>query len=221
MHWGDLTFYDICSPSHRFAPADKPALRQMPFIPGGFTLTMLDGHHRRPQESTSTHPWDIDRLIVAQFIVALEALDVGGTLLVTLGNVESPKTARFLYMLDKLSETITAFKHNGSHATRSTFYAVAKGVGLGVKGNERAMYLEHLKNVWWELTFGGDKGDGRWLGENDLDFIIDLESLRATYLDRLIELGKGPWRVQRNALDRMFKKIREGERRRSAEDRDV
>src|SRR6266481_6406133 len=72
MHWADLTYYDICSPPTRPA-SEKPGVVPVPFN-GGFQLVMLDGHHRRPQESELTHPWDIHRLIFSQLIIAFESL---------------------------------------------------------------------------------------------------------------------------------------------------
>lgn len=208
IHWIDLTYLAICSPQSRRLPSGKVALFQMPFTPSGFQLVFLDGQHRRPQESDSTHPWDIDRLLIAQLIIGLQSLNRGGTLIVKLSHLESATTARLVYMLDKISKTIVAFKPY-VHATRGSFYAVATGVGRGLEWEKRASYLKNLKKVWWNLTYDGPQNEGRWLREEDLNFISKFETLGGPYLERLIKLGRGAWRAQSNALRRAYCRIRE------------
>ena len=208
IHWGDLTYLAICYPRSRRLPPGKVALSQTPFIPRGFQLVFLDGQHRRPQESDSTHPWDIDRLLIAQLIIALQSLDCGGTLIVKLSQLESATTARLVYMLDKISTSIVVFKPY-VHATRGSFYAVAKGVGRGLEWEKKASYLKNLKKVWWKLTYDGLNTEGRWLIEEDLNFIAKFETLEGAYLERLINLGRGAWRARSNALRRAYCSIRE------------
>ncbi|KAF8532295.1 hypothetical protein JB92DRAFT_3104091 [Gautieria morchelliformis] len=210
IHWADLTYLTICAPQGvRYrSPPGSSALSQVPFAPRGFQLVILDGQHRRPQESSSTHPWDIDRLLIAQLIIGLESLERGGTLLAKLSHLESATTARLVYMLDTLSKRIVVFKPY-VHGTRNSFYAVAIGVGRGQEWEKRAWYLKNLKKVWWHMTYDGPNNEGRWLKEEDLDFITKFETLHGPYLERLVKLGKGAWRAQGNALRRTYCRIRE------------
>ncbi|KAF8532279.1 hypothetical protein JB92DRAFT_3138453 [Gautieria morchelliformis] len=211
IHWADLTYLTICAPQGvRYrSPPGSSALSQVPFTPRGFRLVILDGHHRRPQESSSTHPWDIDRLLIAQLIIGLESLERGGRLLVKLSYMESATTARLVYMLDTLSKSIVLFKPGRLHGTRNSFYAVAMGVGGGgQEWKKKAWYLENLKKVWWHMTYDGPNNEGRWLKEEDLDFITKFETLHGPYLERLVKLGKGVWRAQGNALRRNYCDIR-------------
>jgi FtsJ-like methyltransferase len=210
IHWADLTYLAICAPQggrYRLPPGSL-ALSKMPFTPRGFRLVILDGQHRRPQESSSTHPWDIDRLLIAQLIIGLESLERGGTLVAKLSHLESATTARLVYMLDTLSKRIVLFKPY-VHGTRNSFYAVAIGVGRGQQCEKSARYLKNLKKVWWHMTYDGPSNEGRWLKEEDLDFITKFETLHGPYLKRLVKLGKGVWRAQGNALRRTYVLIRE------------
>lgn len=203
MHWADLTYYDICSPWR--PPSQKQGVVPVPFS-GGFQLAMLDAHHRRPQESELTHPWDIHRLLLSQLIIAFESLELGGILLVKLHHFERTMTAQILYMLDTLSRTTIAFKPH-LHATRSSFYVLAKGFKQGVQRYKWNTYLEQMKKVWWELTYGGD-GEGRYLADGDLDFIVNFDTLSGPYLDRIIKLGIGIWLTQSKALKEKFTRTR-------------
>ena len=202
MHWSDLTYLAICAPGIPPLPPGGVALSPLPFDPTGFRVVILDGMYRNPPQELNSHPWDMDRLLIAQLIIGLECLDGGGTLLVKFNHLESVVTAQLVYMLDVLSKRVIAFKPF-LHATRGSFYAVATGVGL-----ERKNYLKNLKTVWWNLTYDGPKGEGRYLKEEDLNFIVEFETLEESYLERLIELGRGAWRAQSKALRRTYKRIR-------------
>lgn len=69
--------------------------------------------------------------------------------------------------------------------------------------------MKNLRKVWWNLTYDGSQSEGRWLKEEDLDFIVRFETLGGAYLERLIKLGRGAWRAQSNALRRAYCRIRE------------
>jgi hypothetical protein len=91
------------------------------------------------------------------------------------------------------------------HTLRGTFYAIAQGVGAGTNADRLPAILESLKNLWVELTFGGE-GLGRYMTDDDLDFIVSIEDLIPTYLDRLVELGREVWKIQMNSLKKTFRK---------------
>lgn len=92
------------------------------------------------------------------------------------------------------------------HSNRGSFYAVAKGVGLGIEGGRLPDILNTFKYLWLEATFGGEEGRGRPITENDLDFIVKLEDIRNHYLDRLIHLGREVWRIQAAGIRRLLQK---------------
>ena len=219
MHWGDFSFYDICAPPlRRPHRGDDRPLSQFPFTTSSFQLIILDAHCRPVRGSESTSARQNDRLLVAQLIIGLQCVDPGGSLIITLKQVACVKTAQVLYMLDELAQTTVTFKNPEHQKTSGVFHAVATGIGLGVHGPKLPTYLEHLKDVWWELTYGGEEGKGRDLSESDLNFIADYEKLENTYLDRLVEFGDVPWRVQKEALTGISKKQESVSWRRSLTD---
>ncbi|KAJ7706960.1 hypothetical protein B0H17DRAFT_918624, partial [Mycena rosella] len=196
IYYADLAYY-------RLGPlpkSDNKVLHALPFdSTKRFDVVLLDGHQLR--KHPSARPGDWDRLLVSQLIIGLQAAKPGGTLVIKLADAEQVTTAKLLHMLDVLSARLETFKPRYMHATRGTFYAVAKGVGEG-RGAARLLALvDALKELWVDLTIGGADGAGRVLGEDDLDFIIGTAEVRqAKNLDRLVELGQQVWAVQARAL---------------------
>ena len=213
MYWRDLTYLDVCSPRNRPAPARAVALSRKPFTTHKFQLVILDGVYREPavQALNLAGPWDMDRLLIAQLIIALEYINCGGTLIVKLNHLESVITAQLVYMLDNYSKRLVVFKPY-TYATRGSFYAVVTGVGLGWEWKRRDSFLENLREVWWKLTYGDDpRSGGRYLKEEDLNFIVNFETLKRSYLARLIQLGRVAWRIQSQALRKTYDLIRSRE----------
>lgn len=105
------------------------------------------------------------------------------------------RTAQILYMLDILSSSLTTVKPQKMWAKRSSFYAVAKGVGLGRQGDSLSdsEILFELKRVWHDMTFGGDE---------------DLRQGRDGILDRLVTWGKEVNQCQIDALEKLIGKHR-------------
>ncbi|KAF8910905.1 hypothetical protein CPB84DRAFT_1762780 [Gymnopilus junonius] len=169
-----------------------------------FDLVLLDGHQLRTQNSAL--PWDINRLLISQLIIALEAVKVGGTIVIKLPLPHKVVSAKILYLLRVLSTKLLVWKPVSMHGNRGTFYAVAKGVGNGPEGWRIFSLLPSLKELWVDLTFGGDEGLGRFLKPGDLDFLVTVDDLIAHHLDWLVQLGEPLWKVQGNALRRLFSK---------------
>jgi hypothetical protein len=139
--------------------------------------------------------------LISQIIIGLQAAKKGATLVIKLADVEQVNTAKLIHMLDILSASLATFKPRYMHATRGTFYAVAKGVGEGRNAARLLTLVDSFKELWVDLTIGGEDGAGRMLNEEDLDFVISTEDVRqAKHLDRLIDLSRGVWEVQACAL---------------------
>ncbi|KAF7977153.1 hypothetical protein HWV62_4571 [Athelia sp. TMB] len=190
---------------------NPPPLQSLPpqIKNGNFSLVILDGHLLRTQEGVRS--WEYDRLLIAQLIIGLQGLKLGGTLVVKLSRPDAVRTAKLLYMLDGLSEAggLVTCKPRSMHASRGTFYAVARNVGHGQI--PVADMLLGLRKLWQDLTFGGTEGCGRFLEEADLDFIVTTEDLvgsstRDGYLCRLVELARDVWVGQAEALRILLKK---------------
>jgi len=57
-----------------------------------------------------------------------------------------------------------------------------------------------LKDLWVELTFGGEGGVGRPMVPGDLNFLVSMDDLVSLHLEWLIKLGTPLWEVQEKAL---------------------
>jgi hypothetical protein len=139
-------------------------------------------------------------------VIGLQAVKTGGTIVVKLSKPDAVRTAKLLYMLDMVSDSLLTCKPLSMHANRGTFYAIAKGVGLGTNAVQMPTIVEGLKRLWVELTFSGDNGCGRFSNQTDLDFIISTEELVDHYLARLIELGREVWIIQARKLRDLLRK---------------
>ena len=195
LHIADLTYYQLGP----FQLGD-PKLQDLPLSVQNrsFDLAIVDGHHLIHREGIRS--WDRDRLLVSQMIIALQSVKRGGDVVIKLGKAEEIRTAKILSMFDTICAELVTCKPASMHRNRSTFYAICKGIGIGSEDGKWVYFLDHLKKLWVEITFGGDKGCGRFMEEEDLDFIISREELVESYLPRLIELGRDVWRGQAEGL---------------------
>jgi hypothetical protein len=194
----DLTYFQL-GPSF----VNDPRLKTLPPAIKYRTcdLVILDGHFLRTQKNAERH--DYDRLLISQLVMGLQAVKAGGIIVLKLSKPDNVRTAKLLYMLDAISDYLETCKPRSMHANRGTFYAIAKGVRLGT---ETVGYLENLKRLWFELTFGGDAGGGRFLNETDLNFVVTTDELVDRYVARLIELGREVWIVQAICLRGFLRK---------------
>ena len=192
----DVTYYQL-----GLTTINDPRLQPFPFHPESktFDLVLLDGHPLRT--STSPTAWMGDRLLISQLIICLQAISMSGTIVMKLSKPERVVTAKLLYMLDILSLSLaSSWKPVFIHATRPTFYVVAKGVGYGRQGCRLPSLLFGLKALWMELTYGGAKATGRAMNSKDLDFIVSKRELKMSFRNRLQQLGQHVWLVQGESL---------------------
>lgn len=205
----DLYFADITSFQLGPSTIDHERFWSLPtpISSGRFDLVIVDGHQLRTQVSEYAAPWDIDRLLISQIIIALQTVRPGGTIIIKLTHPESIMTAKVLFLLESLSKRLSTYKPRTMHTKRGSFYAVARGLGKGAQGALLPQMLQALRRVWVEITSGGDEGKGRFLLWEDLDFAITIDDLEGTYLYWLIDLGRDVWKVQGHALKKWFDKM--------------
>ena len=207
LKWADLTYYKL-HPAARELRGKR--LQQFPDSYKDFDLVLLDCHYLHDQYLSpglaQPEPWDIHRLWLSQIIIALQAVKDGGTIVMKLSHVEGTTTAQNLYLLDVLSSELQTYKPRRALAKRGTFYAIAKGVGYGPKGSLKAEYIQKYQELWYDVSFGGEEGKGRWSSIDDLEFIASYEKLADEYLERLADLGKNPWITQTHGLKDMFER---------------
>jgi hypothetical protein len=199
--FADLTYYRLGPPNF-----DRKRLQTIPFDIRSrtFDLALLDGHHLRTQ--VHELPWDGIRLSLSQIILGLKSVKLGGTIVIKLSRPENVYTVRILYILDKLCSDLSTCKPRTMHSDRGSFYAVAKGLGLGEEGGRLLKVQNTFQCLWLEATFGGEEGRGRPLTENDLDFIVKLEDLHNHYLDRVIQLARVVWKIQAEGIHNLLRK---------------
>jgi hypothetical protein len=198
----DLTYFQL-GPTPIL---DTDKLQSLPdsFVSDIFDLCILDAHQLRWQKDAED--WDGWRLGISQIILALKGIKQGGTLIMKLSRPEHLYAARILWMLDQVSSELQACKPLTMHRSRGSFYAVALGVGLGKAGCALPSFVQAFQKLWVELTFGGEDGRGRWMTDEDLDFLISEEELTLSFADRLIQLGRPVWFIQAQALAKLVGK---------------
>lgn len=197
LRGADLTYYQL-GPTAIHDPRLQPL--PFPFDARPFDLVLLDGHPLRTSTRFEPRNQMANRLLVSQLIICLQAITISGTIIVKLSKPERNATAKLLYMFDMLSLSLASWKPVCMHATRDTFYIVAKGVGCGKQGYRLQEWLYGLKMLWLNLTYGGSGGSGRVLGAKDLDFIVSNAELRRAFGHRLQQLSQHIWQVQASSL---------------------
>ncbi|KDR84616.1 hypothetical protein GALMADRAFT_55647, partial [Galerina marginata CBS 339.88] len=197
----NFTYYQLGS-----SVIDNERLQSVPSDVLGkpFDIVLLDGHQLRTQ--VSALPWDSDRLLISQLILAIQSVKEGGTIIMKLPMPHKPVTARILHLFETISSRLLRWKPKLMHANRGIFYAVAKGVGRGEDSHKIPIILQALKNLWFSLTFGGGEASGRHILPEDLDFLISMDDLVSYRLDWLTKLGTPLWKVQKLALERLYNK---------------
>ncbi|KAJ8482522.1 hypothetical protein ONZ51_g5307 [Trametes cubensis] len=178
-----------------------------------FDLVILGGNrlrvHLHPDEKeTMLSIPDVlgSARLIGDFIAALAFVQAGGTIVARLSHLEEFPSTHLLYLLDAISDTIVVHKpaFRGSGATRPWFHVVAKGVAAT---DEHALlkerYLAGLRGLWADLRGEGTNAStARGLRFDDLDFVVSTTDILDPkgYLPRLVELGRGVWKTQAQAI---------------------
>ncbi|KAG9232170.1 hypothetical protein BJ875DRAFT_381358 [Amylocarpus encephaloides] len=90
--------------------------------------------------------------------------------------------------------SVDVFKPVKMHGTRSSFYMIAKDVQPQAEGAVSA--VKESKDAWRKATFGGEDGTGEKV-DPPISYTIELLE---NYGERLIEMGRGVWKIQADAL---------------------
>ncbi len=194
--WGDITNYQL---------GNHPLPDHVPFPslhPTTFALVLLDGHPLRtsvngsPSLDAAEQAVHIvgDRLLISQLIIGLTTVMQGGTIVMKLSRPERLISAQLMWMFDGLAADIRTWKPVCIHATRGTFYLIARGMGFGANAGKYDEVLAGLRALWEELSC-----EQRRLREEDLEFIVRKKVLQGPYAGRLRELSAHLWEVQEAA----------------------
>ncbi|KAF5372158.1 hypothetical protein D9758_005045 [Tetrapyrgos nigripes] len=172
-----------------------------------FDLILLGCSHVRKNDDIR---WEVDQLLLSQLVIALGYIRPGGKIVMKMSIMERILTSKTIRFFDLLCERVETVKPLTMHAKRGSFYLVAHGVGRGVEGHRQEEFLTKLKEIWEELTFGGQDGTGRFLNLEDFDFVVTTEELKDSersgeFLDKLVELGRKVWQGQIKGLEGLFR----------------
>lgn len=186
---------------NRLIPNTRPYYGTSP----AFDLAICDGQVLRthyPKPPNNTEP---ARLCCAQLVLALTRLKTGGTLVILLHKVDAWNSARLIQTVNSFSTgPVRLFKPERKHATRSSFYLVAKGVQPNHPAAQKA--VEMWRRTWLAATLRVSGVDDQETGEDNLRGWCDWEEgedvneFLESFGERLIELGMPIWEIQANAL---------------------
>ncbi|KAJ3762300.1 hypothetical protein EV360DRAFT_79455 [Lentinula raphanica] len=214
-HYDDLGYYNLLNVNEEYTLfLHNIRLRDLPrtICNSLYDLVILDGNYLRTyvdpnlEAPDSEQQWGAHRLIISQIIISLQTIAPGGSIVMRLRRPESLITATILYMLDEISSDLKLVKPRTMHATRGTFYAVAKGVGSNDQSRKKKdEYLFQFRLLWYQISFGGNDGQGRYLNGKDIEFIASCDQLLRGYAERLGKLSTHVWRIQAESLNSQFR----------------
>lgn len=204
--WADVTKYRLGPRRH----IHSATYNLLPFSqtshPKGFALVLLDGHALRNTAGPSLQALHLlaNRLLISQLIIALTVISHGGTIVMKLNDTRNPITKRLLWMCDALAADVHTWKPVCIHATRPTFYAIARGIGCGSSAHLYGTIQDGLRTLWARLTMG------QTMDGDSLNFIVDTHTLNTTYARRLSELTDHIRDVQNQACEGWRKQVAMG-----------
>jgi len=114
-------------------------------------------------------------------------------MVVLLHKAEVWDTVLLLRAFNSFAE-VSTFKPSKAHAIRSSFYMVAKNIRSESEEAKKAVDL--FRRLWYRGTFGPS-------GPIEDDFPVPTaDEIIADFGERLRELGRGVWEIQKVALEK-------------------
>ncbi|KAF7886567.1 uncharacterized protein EAF01_011245 [Botrytis porri] len=170
-----------------------------PFMFIKYHLVFADGktlrtHDRIKDTYNANLNKETVRLQTSQLILAMNRMHNGGTLVMLLHKIDTWQSAFMLYTFSKFAK-VEVFKPVKKHATRSSFYMIAKDIKINHP--EAIKAIEEWKEDWFYATFGGPDNLGL-VKEEPTNEIV--QELLTKFGPTLIELGHKAWMIQANAL---------------------
>lgn len=199
VEWLDITMLavELGTPIEK-VPAKHPEAAKFtayrPFPGKTFDIVICDGNVLRVHQHQRDMDREACRLLLSQLILGLERTKPGGNFIVLLHRLDSWSNLKLLMMFESFSK-VQLFKAHRAHATRSSFYLVAKNVQA--ESTEAKEAVKRWKEDWWTTTFAGEDGTGLRL-EPPADEEVH-ETLEANG-KRWRELGRPIWAVQLVAM---------------------
>lgn len=170
VHWNDVTMFDLAPSFTRGSPAQLRAmLRPIPWSFHSFDFVIADGHQHPRMVNKDRESWSKDRLLLSQLLIALRAIKPSGTLLAKFSlRASFQLTERIILALRQITSSyLKAVKPTSIYASEATYYILVQGFDLD--GCDRLARV--LECLWYIMTFGGPRGFGRGLTDNELSLI--------------------------------------------------
>ncbi|KAG9248366.1 hypothetical protein BJ878DRAFT_412928 [Calycina marina] len=161
-----------------------------------FDLAFCDGMVLRTHKrATYREQTERLRLTTSQLIIAMTRVANGGTIALLQHKLDSWMPARIVCTFSRFSK-VQVFKPQKKHASRSSFYMVAKYIDTDSEGFREC--LKRLREDWWEATFGGEGGTGRCADGDDEDSVM--RQINDSANTNAFRLGRPVWKIQADAL---------------------
>ncbi|KAG9753484.1 NAD(P)-binding protein, partial [Aureobasidium melanogenum] len=155
IRWIDVTMFAE-QMGHSEDEYDRPdwkgSAQKWPYKTERYDLIICDGQvlrtHQGQELKESVEPI---RLTCAQLYLGLKRIRPGGTLVVLLHRINTPRNFRIIHLFHKFSH-VQFFKPVTSHKIKSSFYLVAKNVRPDERAYAEAM--AHFRQLWDHATYG-------------------------------------------------------------------
>ncbi|APA14883.1 hypothetical protein SS1G_14442 [Sclerotinia sclerotiorum 1980 UF-70] len=201
LRFHDITMYKEFCPSDKDIPeCFRSRFSDVrPFKSIKYHLVFADGktlrtHDRIKDIYDANLNKETVRLQTSQLILAMNRIHNGGTLVMLLHKVDAWHSAFLLYTFSKFAD-IEVFKPVKKHATRSSFYMIAKNIR--VNHPEALKAIGEWQEDWYRATFGGPENTGL-PKEEPTDETV--QELLLDFGPELVKLGHTAWMIQANAL---------------------
>ncbi|KAG9515741.1 NAD(P)-binding protein, partial [Aureobasidium melanogenum] len=139
------------------------------------------------------------RLTYAQLYLGLKRVAPGGTMILLLHKSNRVTIFKLIHMFDQFSH-IHIVKPTRSHATRSSFYLVAKNIQHQNPACVKAMEL--FKLIWERATLKDETAASALLYKDLCLVEKSLQPEIEEFGQRFIELVRHTWKIQANALEK-------------------
>jgi 23S rRNA U2552 (ribose-2'-O)-methylase RlmE/FtsJ len=198
VNFMDITFLcaEMQDSANAAIPSDHPDasnfIETRPYLSEVFDLVICDGQVLRTHKRAEyREPVEATRLLVSQLVLGLQRIRAGGTMVVLLHKLEMWSNLQLLYMFSKFSE-VQLFKPAKSHAIRSSFYLIAKGVQPHNPHAVKA--ISTWKRAWLATTFRSRPEDTTT--EKEVQVAL------SQFGEHYVRLGIPIWSIQKAALER-------------------
>ncbi|CAE6421822.1 unnamed protein product [Rhizoctonia solani] len=179
----------------------------LPFRRHEFDLVVCDAHRSRLHPDNDISTRNRNRLLISQVLLALRAVNGGGTIFLGLSCTEPALSARILIAFTRIAESTRSLTPRLLHASRGSFYLLARDIRVGTPAYRR--FVAGLEGLWHNMAFSGARGLGRDVTWAEQNLITAWDEVMAPVgVDHISRLGRPMWEVQHGALLKPLTELR-------------